>query len=50
MQDALKAEGILTNLRLVGGSAQNDGVFEIQVLESEAEEAQSIVYDISTKL
>ena len=51
MQKALQVEDFLTNVRFVGGAvAQNDGMFEIQVLESEVEEAQSVVYDTSTRL
>ena len=43
MQSALEAEGIMTNVRPVGAAASLDGVFEVQVLESEVEEAQGVV-------
>lgn len=40
----LEDEGILSNIRPVSlTSANSDGMFEIQVLESEAEEAQVIL-------
>ncbi len=51
MQKTLQSEGFLTKVRFVGGTVvQKDGIFEIQVLESEADEAQSVVYDVSTRL
>ena len=51
MQTALKAEGIMTNVRVVGGTVvQDESMFEIQVLESEVEEAQSIVFGTTEKI
>ncbi len=45
--DALKSlldnEGILVNARAAGTSAVGDGIYEIQVLESEVDEAQMIL-------
>lgn len=44
LKQLLSAEGILANIRPVGlAAATGDGMFEIQVLESEVEEAQAIV-------
>jgi hypothetical protein len=51
MQTALKAEGIMTNVRIVGGTVvQDESMFEIQVLESEVEEAQSVVFGTTEKI
>jgi hypothetical protein len=47
MKEALDDEGILTNIRSVGSNINDDGIFEIQVLESEVEEAQTIVCSYS---
>lgn len=44
LKQLLSNEGILANIRPVGLAATTgDGMFEIQVLESEVEEAQTIV-------
>lgn len=43
MQSALEAEGIMTHIRPAGTENALDGIFEVQVLESEVEEAQGIV-------
>lgn len=44
LKQLLSNEGILANIRPVGLAATiGDGMFEIQVLESEVEEAQMIV-------
>lgn len=44
LKKLLDKEGILANIRPVGlAAASGDGMFEIQVLESEVEEAQAIV-------
>lgn len=43
MQSALEAEGIMTHVRPAGMETALDGIFEVQVLESEVEEAQGIV-------
>lgn len=44
LKGLLSNEGILANVRPVGlAAASGDGMFEIQVLESEVDEAQSIV-------
>ena len=43
MQSALEAEGIMTHVRPAGTETALDGIFEVQVLESEVEEAQGIV-------
>ena len=40
---ALLAEGILADARAAGMSLSGDGLFEILVLESEAEEAMGIL-------
>lgn len=46
----LDENGILANIRPVGSAATtNVGLFEIQVLESEAEDAQTIVCQGSVK-
>ncbi len=48
MRSALEAEGILTDIRPLGGAADSsDCIFEIRVLESEVEEAQDIVCGVS---
>lgn len=44
LKKLLDDEGILANIRPVGlTAASGDGMFEIQVLESEVDEAQAIV-------
>lgn len=43
MQMALETEGFMTNVRSVGHEALHSAIFEVQVLESEAEEAQSVI-------
>lgn len=44
LKDLLSGEGILANIRPVGlAAATGEGMFEIQVLESEVDEAQAVV-------
>ncbi|MBP2642810.1 MAG: hypothetical protein H6Q67_697 [Firmicutes bacterium] len=43
MKDVLCEEGILANIRPAGFSMQGDGMYEVMVLESEADEAHAIL-------
>lgn len=44
LKDLLARDGFMVNIRPIGSAAANgDGMFEIQVLESEVEEAQTII-------
>jgi hypothetical protein len=44
LKKLLDNEGFLVNIRPIGGAAATgDGMFEIQVLESEVDEAQTII-------
>lgn len=44
LKNLLTQDGFLVNIRPIGNAAaSSDGMFEIQVLESEAEEAQTVI-------
>jgi hypothetical protein len=43
LKNLLCGEGILANMRPAGVGAQGDGMYEILVLESEADEAHAII-------
>lgn len=45
----LREEGVLANTRPAGVSMMGDGVYEILVLESEADEAHSILCEYSLR-
>ena len=43
LRTSLQEEGILSKVRKVGGMVETEhGIFEVQVMESEAEEAQAV--------
>lgn len=44
LKNLLRSEGILADTRPVGVANLGDGLYEVLVLESEAEEAQQILY------
>ncbi|MBP2653670.1 MAG: hypothetical protein H6Q73_1239 [Firmicutes bacterium] len=46
MKKLLSDEGILANIRPAGVSMQGDGMCELMVLESEADEAHAILYQL----
>ena len=49
LKNLLCSESILANIRPVGISALGDGLYEILVLESEANEAQTILCQHAVK-
>lgn len=49
MKNKLGEEGILANIRPAGVSMQGDGLYEVMVLESEADEANTMLCQIAVR-
>jgi hypothetical protein len=49
IRDVLSTEGVLANIRPAGIAMLGDGLYEVMVLESEADEAHAVLCQFAAK-